>query len=555
MYDPEHPRDTQPEERPSAEQWTHPGGSWTPPPPPPEWDRGWTAGDGRSAQPQQGVPGPYGQGGYQQGGYQQGGYTQGGYAAPGSPYQPSTYPPGPYPQGGYTQGGYGGPTGGYPQRGYQPGGFGQGPYPPGGNPPGPYAPGGWSAGWGRARPRRSLPSVVTALLLAVGLLVGLGIGHGVWTSASQTALGQTPTGSSGGTGASGGTGSSGGTGTGSGTGSSGGSTFNPFSGGTGLGAGSGSTNPALSGVAATASKWLVDIDTQLSYQQAAAAGTGIVLTSNGYILTNNHVIEGETAIKVVDVANGRTYQATVVGYDRFRDVAVIKLVGASGLAVASIANSGNVKVGDSVIGLGNAGGVGGTPSSAAGQVTALGQSITAQDAGNGTTEKLSNLIQTNAAIQPGDSGGALINAAGQVIGMDTAASTGFSFQTQGNEGFAIPINEAMSIASQIRAGRGSTTVHIGATAFLGVEVNTATTAAGVVGAQVAGVIANGAAASAGLAANDVITSLNGTSVTSPASLTNLISQLHPGDHVSIGWTTPTGQSATASVTLPSGPPQ
>lgn len=280
-----------------------------------------------------------------------------------------------------------------------------------------------------------------------------------------------------------------------------------------------------------------------------------MLTSNGYILTNNHVIEGETAIKVVDVANGRTYQATVVGYDRLRDVAVIKLVGASGLQVASIAKSGSVKVGDSVIGLGNAGGVGGTPSSAAGQVTALGQSITAQDAGNGTSEKLSNLIQTNAAIQPGDSGGALIDSAGQVIGMDTAASTGFSFQTQGNEGFAIPINEAMSIASQIRAGRGSATVHIGATAFLGVEVSTATTASGVVGAQVAGVIANGAAASAGLAANDVITSLNGTSVTSPASLTNLISQLHPGDHVSIGWTTPSGQSATASVTLPSGPPQ
>jgi len=526
MYDPDNPQDNAPAGPAAPDEHRQQMGGWTPPPPPPEWHR----------QPQ-GHDGP------------PGGDGPGAWSAPGG-YGPSQggYGPGPYGQGGYGQGPYG--QGGYGQGGYGQGPYGQGGYgpswtpPPPGWPPSGYPGGGWSGGWGRNRPKRSLPSVVTALLLAVGLLVGLGIGHGVWTSnVNQSALGQSPGSGSGGIGPSGGTG-----------GSSGNST-NPFSGGSSFGSGVGGSNPPLSGAAAKAARSLVDIDTQLSYQQAAAAGTGIVLTSNGFVLTNNHVIEGETSMHAVDIANGKTYQADVVGYDRTRDVAVIKLVGASGLPVASIGNSASVAVGDSVVGLGNAGGIGGTPSSAPGQVTALGQSISAQDAGNGTTEKLSNLIQTNAAIQPGDSGGALINSSGQVIGMDTAASTGFSFQTQGNEGFAIPINEAMSVAKQIRAGQASATVHIGATAFLGVEVSTSSAASPTSGAVVAGVIANGTAAAAGIVANDVITSLNGSTVTSPASLTNLISQLRPGDKVTLGWTTSAGQSETASVTLASGPPQ
>ncbi len=531
MYDPDNPQDNPTAQGANPEELKGGAGGWTPPPPPPEWHRqpagqgGSAGGDGPPPQPN---PGPYSQGGYGPGGYGPGPYNEGGYG------------PGPYSQGGYGPGGYG--PGPYNQAGYGPS---WSPPPPGWSPSG-YPKSGWSGGWGRSGPKRSLPSVVTALLLAVGLLVGLGIGHGVWTSnVNQSALGQSPGSSSGGTGTGGGTGSSGSPAT----------PTNPFSGGSPFGSGTGGSNPPLSGVAAKAARSLVDIDTQLAYQQAAAAGTGIILTSNGFVLTNNHVIEGETSMHAVAIANGKTYPATVVGYDRTRDVAVIKLVGASGLPVASIGNSADVKVGASVIGLGNAGGIGGTPSSAPGQVTALGQSITAQDAGNGTTEKLSNLIQTNAAIQPGDSGGALINSSGQVVGMDTAASTGFSFQTQGNEGFAIPINEAMAIAKQIRSGHASATVHIGATAFLGVEVSTTSAASPTTGALVAGVIANGSAAAAGVVTNDVITSLNGSAVTSAASLTNLISQLHPGQKVSLGWTTATGQTETASVTLASGPPQ
>ena len=219
---------------------------------------------------------------------------------------------------------------------------------------------------------------------------------------------------------------------------------------------------------------LVDIDTTLGYQQEEAAGTGIVLTSTGEVVTNNHVIDGATTISVTDVGNGKTYSASVVGYNRTKDIAVLQLHGASGLNTATIGNSSSVSVGEDIVGIGNAGGTGGTPSAAGGTVTALNQSITASDEGDGTSEQLTDLIQTNADIQPGDSGGSLVDTSGDVLGIDTAASAGFSFQSSGqssgNQGYAIPINEAITIAKEIEAGTSSSTVHIGATAFLGVEV-------------------------------------------------------------------------------------
>ena len=153
-----------------------------------------------------------------------------------------------------------------------------------------------------------------------------------------------------------------------------------------------------------------------------ALGTGIVLTSNGEILTNNHVINGATSVSVTDIGNGKTYKATVVGYDVSQDIAVLQLSGASGLTTASTGDSSSVSVGDSVVALGNAGGVGGTPWVAAGSVTALNQSITASDESSGSSERLTGLIETNADIQAGDSGGPLVNSHGQVIAMDTAAS-------------------------------------------------------------------------------------------------------------------------------------
>jgi S1-C subfamily serine protease len=357
---------------------------------------------------------------------------------------------------------------------------------------------------------------------------------------------------------------------------------------------SGSSGPSdVNAIADKVDPGLVDINTTLGYQQEQAAGTGIVVTSNGEVLTNNHVIDGATSISVTDVGNKKTYTASVVGYDRTGDIAVLQLHNASGLQTANFGNSSDISVGQDVVGVGNAGGTGGTPSAAGGTVTALNQSITAQDQGAGTSEQLSGLIQTNANIQAGDSGGALVNTSGQVIGVDTAASGGTTFQFngqgQGNQGFAIPINQALSIARQIEAGNGSSTIHIGTTAFLGVEIspngsssnsgsgngggngsgpfgglfggnsgstgNTGNSGSTGSGAAVAGVVTNGPAQEAGIAQGDVITTLGGKTINSADDLTRDMGAYHPGDKVQVAWTDANGQTHTATVQLSSGPPQ
>ena len=353
---------------------------------------------------------------------------------------------------------------------------------------------------------------------------------------------------------------------------------------------------------------LVDVTSTLGLEGATAMGTGIVLTSNGEILTNNHVVNGATSVSVRDIGNNKTYKATVVGYDESHDVAVLQLSGASALTTATTGNSSAVKVGDNVVGLGNAGGAGGTPSVAAGTVTALNQSITASDEGSGSSEQLSGLLETNANIQPGDSGGPLVNSYGQIIGMDTAASSsgsqagngsggsgngfggsgsgfggsgsgfggsdngsgsGFGGSSSGSgtgsdngssnsgqdsttQGFAIPIDTALSVASQIEAGQASSTVHIGATAFLGLEI-ASSDQQGSSGVALAGAASGTPAAAAGLAQGDVITSLGGQSVSTGTDIQNILVGHHPGDTISIGWTDSSGQSHTATVTLASGP--
>jgi S1-C subfamily serine protease len=306
---------------------------------------------------------------------------------------------------------------------------------------------------------------------------------------------------------------------------------------------------------------VVIIKTNLAYEGAAAAGTGMVLTSSGEILTNNHVIQGATAIKVVVPGTKHTYSADVLGYDATRDVAVLQLLNASNLETASIGNSSAVKVGDTVTALGNANGAGKlTP--AKGKVTGLRKSIDVQGDVGGT-EHLNSLIETNAAIQPGDSGGPLFNASGKVIGMDTAASTGSGFQfasyQQSVDAYAIPINIATTIARQIVAGTASATVHIGGTAFLGIAVAGLQPGFGVggvaaQGVTIANIIANGAAAAAGLTEGDVITGIDGTTVTTSSGLRSAIQAHKPGDSVSITFTDATGQNQSATVTLQSGPP-
>jgi S1-C subfamily serine protease len=324
-------------------------------------------------------------------------------------------------------------------------------------------------------------------------------------------------------------------------------------------AASGATATALttSQIVSKTDPAVVDVVSTLGDQHATAAGTGIVLTSSGEVLTNNHVINGATSIKVRDVGDGRVYSASVVGYDASHDIAVIQMRGASGLQTADLGNSSAVKVGDKVVAIGNAGGQDSTPSVATGSVTGLNQSITASDESSGTAENLSGLIRTNANIQAGDSGGPLLNTSGQVIGIDTAASTGpvqlnSSTTTQA---FTIPINEALSIADQIEAGTASSTVHIGATALLGVQIDSASQQLGnpVAGAQIAGVEPGSGAANAGLVAGDVITAVGGHSVGSASDVRSALNGFHPGDSVSVTWTDQSGQSQSANVVLGSGP--
>jgi len=305
---------------------------------------------------------------------------------------------------------------------------------------------------------------------------------------------------------------------------------------------------------AAVERGVVDINTKLGYQSATAAGTGMILTSGGEILTNNHVIDGATAITATVVATGRTYTAKVVGTDVTADVAVLQLDGASGLSTIPLGDSSTVAVGDAVIALGNAGGVGGAPSVVTGRVQATGQAITASDQGGANAERLTNLIETDAPIQPGDSGGPLVTAAGKVIGMDTAASTGGRFQIAADTAYAIPINDALSIVHQIEAGKASATIHLGLSGFLGVEVQASTTLGGSAnGAVISGVVSGSPAEKAGMRAGDVITGVDGHAISVAADLTTQLRTHHPGDRVSITWSDQGGTSHTVTVTLMTGP--
>jgi S1-C subfamily serine protease len=301
---------------------------------------------------------------------------------------------------------------------------------------------------------------------------------------------------------------------------------------------------------------VVVIDTNLAYEGNAAAGTGMVLTSSGEVLTNNHVISGATTIKVVVPKTGRSYKARVLGYDRTADVALLQLQGASNLKTVST-TSARLSIGATVRALGNAGG-NGSITTATGTVTGLGKSITASD-DTGGSEQLTGLIETNAGVQPGDSGGPLVNGKGEVVGMDTAASSRFGFQgISATDAYAIPIAKALTIAHAISSGKASSTVHVGATAFLGIEVESNTPdfgGASTSGALIAGVVTGGPAASAGLVAGDVITAISGHSVSSPAAVSALVLTKKPGAKITVAYVDVSGASHSTSVTLGSGPPQ
>ncbi len=422
------------------------------------------------------------------------------------------------------------------------------------------APGANFAGWAPTPPpqpprrrHRGLAGGVVVVLLLAAIGLGVGVGHAVWTSSAPAVNRTSPTPSTGP--------------------NFGGSPFGsgqPFAGPSSNGNSSeGAGGPSdVAAIAAKVDPALVDINGNFSYQSDVGAGTGIVLTSDGEVITNNHVIDGATKLSATDVGNGKTYGVTVVGYDPSADIAVLQLQGASGLQTATMGDSSKVAKGQGVVAIGNAGGTGGTPTSAGGSITALDQSITAQDGLDGSSEQLSGLLETNAHIQPGDSGGSLVDTSGRVIGIDTAASTGFSFQASPTQGYAIPINEALSIAKQIEANKSSSEVHVGPTAFLGVLITGGQSTGGAgnpfgfgngnsspSGVTVYQAISGTGAQQIGLAQGDVITSFDGHPVSSNSDLSHIILGLRPGQNVPIAWVDTTGQSHTATVTLGSGPAQ
>jgi S1-C subfamily serine protease len=303
------------------------------------------------------------------------------------------------------------------------------------------------------------------------------------------------------------------------------------------------TSTSVSLATAEQQKGVVSIVSVLKYQNAESAGTGMILSSDGEILTNNHVINGATSITVTVESTGRSYHASVVGTDPSDDVAVLQLQGASGLTTAKIGDSSGVQVGDKVVGVGNAGGTG-TLRASSGQVTALNQSITASDETGGNGERLTGLIEVNAPIISGDSGGPLYDASGRIVGMDTAASSSRAAQTA----YAIPIDKATQIADQIESGVETSKIHIGLPAFLGVSV-----ADSAQGAVVANLLPGGPAAGAGITQGSVITAVNGNRVTSSTSLKTLLNKHDPGQRVTVSWTAADGTSHGATVTLATGP--
>jgi len=374
--------------------------------------------------------------------------------------------------------------------------------------------------------------------------------------------------------------------------------FSPASGGSQPGSGAvpappASAAPLASGQQDIVSKvrpGLVLINTTLQYNSEAAAGTGMVINADGLVLTNNHVIEGSTKITATVISTGKTYQARVVGYDDTGDVALIQLQNASGLTTVPIGNSSSVKAGNAVVALGNAEGQGNITATA-GHVTALNTTISASDeAGSTSTETLHGMIQTNADIVPGDSGGPLASSAG-VIGMDTAGNDAGDQQGPA-AGFAIPINTALSVARQIAAGHASSAITIGYPPFVGVFIgpgsssnpqtqaqqqqngafsgsgstpgcygsNTDLTVPSSIapvssGTLIDGTICGSPAAVAGMTGGAVITAVNGQAVGSPDDFASTMTRFRPGDTISVTWVSPSGQRTTSNLHLTAGPPQ
>jgi S1-C subfamily serine protease len=429
---------------------------------------------------------------------------------------------------------------------------------------------------GAQPPRRRLPAIVSYVAVALVAAAGGGLAVGL------TSNGGSPPAASAGQ--------------------------HPGSGGTGTEAGVGVSSATEQRVENAVKPGLVIIDSRLQDDGAnviGAAGTGMIISRSGLVLTNNHVIDATNGLTATVVSTGKTYRAIYLGYDKGSDVAVIKLVGASGLTTVPLGDSSAVRVGDGVVAMGDAEGTG-SITTVTGAITGLNHAITASDEGSGeSAEHLTGMLETDAPIVQGDSGGPLVNTAGKVIGMDTASLSDV-MASEENVGFAIPINKAITIARQIIAGKAGSGVHLGAAGFVGVLVPSApgggesnqtsprvqlqqmeesadqqglgpggsgsqapagclsnAAYAGIPeniapvssGALVLGALCDSPAAAAGLTAGDVITAAAGRPVSSPASLTAILTRIPAGTKVTVSWVTPAGQTVSSLVTLAQTPPQ
>jgi S1-C subfamily serine protease len=311
--------------------------------------------------------------------------------------------------------------------------------------------------------------------------------------------------------------------------------------------------PAQSDIAAEVAPAVAEITTTLAGGQGQAAGTGMVISSSGEVITNNHVIENAGRIRVKIGDSGSSHSAKVLGYNVKEDIALLKVDGVSNLK--TIATDTSPSVGESVVALGNGGGRGATSDVASGSVTALGEAITVSDL-TGGGQRLTNLIRISAPLQPGDSGGPLIDADGEVIGVNTAASSGgFRVRSSTSEGYAVPIRTALTVADQIQSGSGGGDTHVGERAFIGVSIQNG---GGLrdgnsdSGPTVAGVQSGSPADRAGIEQGSVINSVAGKAVRSVDDIASALAPHHPGDKVDVSWTDSSGRRHTASVTLASG---
>lgn len=285
---------------------------------------------------------------------------------------------------------------------------------------------------------------------------------------------------------------------------------------------------------------LADIATSLGPGSPTIDGTGIVVGAGGIVVTNNHVIDGATAIDVTDAGDARTYEARVLGYDVSADVAVLQLEGASGLPSVGHAGFATAPSGATIVA------VAADHDAAVGRITGAGAAIVERSELTGAARRLDGVLVTTAAVRPGFSGGPVVDCTARVVGMTVAYASG----PTGAQGYAIPIAAVRRIAADVVHHRTEPGVHVGPTAGLGVRI-TPVSSIGAVVVQVPGGAPLGAA---GLGAGDIIDTVAGSKITSPTRLDAVLEHLRPGDAVSVGWLTPSGASASATITLSTGPP-